>query len=199
MPPRKRLPRGHIEELSSGSFRAIVYAGIDPITRKSRYLKETARTYEGAGITLTKLQSQVDDERHLREPSELPVAVWQEAAARAYLQASLSPDGSTPYKPRLISQRYRRPAARLALRSTRFHVLRHYSATELIAARVDVRTVAGRLGQSDGGASRFRLRFRRPEPSRRRVERLQYTAFADELSDRPHCFRTHLAVSPDLR
>jgi hypothetical protein len=70
---------------------------------------------------------------------------------------SLSPDGSTPYKPRSISQRYRRLATKLELRSTRFHALRHYSATELIAARVDVRTVAGRLGQSDGGATALRI------------------------------------------
>lgn len=70
---------------------------------------------------------------------------------------SLSPDGSEPYKPRTVSQRYRRQAQQLGLRSTRFHALRHYSATELIAAGVDVRTVAGRLGQSGGGATTLRV------------------------------------------
>ena len=34
--------RGHIETLPSGEFRARVYAGIDPLTGKRRYLKETA-------------------------------------------------------------------------------------------------------------------------------------------------------------
>jgi hypothetical protein len=77
-------------------------------------------------------------------------------AADAYL-FSLSPDGSTPYKPRSISQRYRRLAKAQGLRSTRFHALRHYSATELIAAGVDVRTVAGRLGQSGGGTTTLRV------------------------------------------
>lgn len=43
------------------------------------------------------------------------------------------------------------------IRSTRFHALRHYSATELIAAGVDIRTVAGRLGQSGGGATTLRV------------------------------------------
>jgi len=33
------------------------------------------------------------------------------------------------------------------------HQLRHYSATELIAAGVDVRTVAGRLGHGGGGGT----------------------------------------------
>jgi DNA-binding transcriptional regulator YhcF (GntR family) len=37
------------------------------------------------------------------------------------------------------------------------HQLRHYSATELIAAGVDVRTVAGRLGHSGGGATTLRV------------------------------------------
>src|SRR5262249_2388098 len=33
----------------------------------------------------------------------------------------------------------------------------HYSATELVAAGVDVRTVAGRLGQSGGGTTTLRV------------------------------------------
>ncbi|MFC7660276.1 tyrosine-type recombinase/integrase [Pseudonocardia benzenivorans] len=36
------------------------------------------------------------------------------------------------------------------------HQLRHYSATELIAAGVDVRTVAGRLGHGGGGSTTLR-------------------------------------------
>jgi site-specific recombinase XerD len=37
------------------------------------------------------------------------------------------------------------------------HQLRHYSATELIAAGVDIRTVAGRLGHSGGGTTTLRV------------------------------------------
>jgi DNA-binding transcriptional regulator YhcF (GntR family) len=37
------------------------------------------------------------------------------------------------------------------------HELRHYSATELIAAGVDVRTVAGRLGHGGGGSTTLRV------------------------------------------
>lgn len=70
---------------------------------------------------------------------------------------SPSPDGLTAYAPRAISQRYRRLAVRLKLRSTRLHSLRHYSATELVAAGVDIRTVAGRLGHGSGGATTLRV------------------------------------------
>ncbi len=59
--------------------------------------------------------------------------------------------------PRAISQRYRKLALKLKLRSTRLHSLRHYSATELVAAGVDIRTVAGRLGHGSGGATTLKV------------------------------------------
>ena len=37
----------------------------------------------------------------------------------------------------------------LGLKDVRLHDLRHFTATQLIGAGVDVRTVAGRLGHSD--------------------------------------------------
>ncbi|MGW0231504.1 hypothetical protein ACWDWO_24625 [Actinopolymorpha singaporensis] len=47
-------------------------------------------------------------------------------------------------------------AASLGIRTT-LHKLHHYSATELIAAGVDVRTIAGRLGHGGGGATTLRV------------------------------------------
>jgi integrase len=70
---------------------------------------------------------------------------------------SPEPDASAPYGPRSLGHRYRRLAIKLGLRSTRLHSLRHYSATELIAAGVDVRTVAGRLGHGSGGATTLKV------------------------------------------
>jgi integrase len=371
MPARKRRPRGHIETLPSGSFRAVVYAGTDPLTRRARYLRETVGTYDEAEKALTRLQGQVDEDKHPKSNITVRQAIesWLEVAAledttreryddliRLYimptfghLQAarldaellerfyarlhrcrqmcgvrphaghtcrplsssttrkihyiirgalgravrwqhlgvnkaamaiapspertepdppnadeaarllnaawadpewglllwltmltgprrgevsalrwrhidferglltihrsnaqpksglkekstktgqarkialdqhtiglltthrelfesrcaelgctlspeafvfSPAPDGSEPYFPRAISQRYRRIALRLKLRSTRLHSLRHYSATELIAAGVDIRTVAGRLGHGSGGATTLKV------------------------------------------
>jgi integrase len=70
---------------------------------------------------------------------------------------SPDPDSSSPWPPRAVSQRYRLMARRLGLRSTRLHSLRHYSATELLAAGVDLRTVAGRLGHGSGGATTLKV------------------------------------------
>lgn len=40
---------------------------------------------------------------------------------------------------------------------THLHALCHYSATELLSAGVDIRTVAGRLGHGGGGATTLRV------------------------------------------
>jgi hypothetical protein len=62
--PRKRQSRGHIEDLPSGSYRAVAHAGVDPLTRQPRYLKKTAATWDEAEVELTKLLNQIDEERH---------------------------------------------------------------------------------------------------------------------------------------
>jgi integrase len=69
---------------------------------------------------------------------------------------SLAVDGSVHLKPDAVSQRYARLARRLGI-STTIHKLRHYSATELISAGVDVRTVAGRLGHGGGGTTTLKV------------------------------------------
>ncbi|ADD45855.1 tyrosine-type recombinase/integrase [Stackebrandtia nassauensis] len=69
---------------------------------------------------------------------------------------SLSPDHSAWLKPDSVSQRFDRMVTRLGIDTT-IKNLRHYSATELIAAGVDVRTVAGRLGHGGGGTTTLRV------------------------------------------
>jgi integrase len=61
---------------------------------------------------------------------------------------SPKPDHSEPLNAPSVSQRYKRMETKLGI-ETHLHKLRHYSATELIGASVDVRTVAGRLGHAD--------------------------------------------------
>jgi integrase len=91
-------------------------------------------------------------------------AVWHARCAELMVEPdpaaylfSPAPDSSTPWPPRSLTQRYGRFARKLKLRSTRLHSLRHYSATELISAGTDVRTVAGRLGHGSGGATTLRI------------------------------------------
>ena len=66
-----------------------------------------------------------------------------------HLVFSASPDLRRPRDPSSMTRRYKRLAEKLGLES-HLHELRHYSATELLTAGVDLRTVAGRLGHGDG-------------------------------------------------
>jgi hypothetical protein len=53
-------PNGHIEQLPSGSWRAKVYAGTDPLTGREIRLRRTCRTERAAQIELGKLLEQAD-------------------------------------------------------------------------------------------------------------------------------------------
>ena len=65
---------------------------------------------------------------------------------------TLDPSGVTPIKPDTITSGFARAAKRVGIR-LRFHDLRHMSASLLIGAGTDVRTVAGRLGHADASTT----------------------------------------------
>ncbi|MEU4674479.1 tyrosine-type recombinase/integrase [Amycolatopsis sp. NPDC023774] len=70
------------------------------------------------------------------------------ATDEAYL-FSYAPTFDKPCNRSAITHRYGRMCASIGIDS-HLHALRHYAATELILAGVDLRTVAGRLGHSSG-------------------------------------------------
>jgi hypothetical protein len=61
-----------------------------------------------------------------------------------------------PLKPTTVTQRYRRLVTPLGI-TTSVKMLRHYSATELLTAGVDLRTVASRLGHGGGGTTTLKF------------------------------------------
>lgn len=65
-------------------------------------------------------------------------------------------DPRKPYSPHAVSSRYKDMAERLGI-DTHIHALRHYSATKLLTAGIDLRTVAGRLGHGGEGATTLRV------------------------------------------
>jgi integrase len=64
--------------------------------------------------------------------------VWSEA-----------PDFSEPWRPDHTSYAFERVRAAAGLREIRFHHLRHFAATMMLASGIDVRTAAGRLGHAE--------------------------------------------------
>ena len=71
-----RRSRGRIEALPSGALRVVVYAGIDPISKKRHYLKETIpagpRAAAAAEKVRTRLLKQIDDRRAPRTSADAP-------------------------------------------------------------------------------------------------------------------------------
>jgi integrase len=90
-------------------------------------------------------------------------ARWVEAAAQLHIVDrddgylfSFEPDQSRPCDPSAVTHKYARMCKALGIDS-HLHALRHYSATELLSAGVDLRTVAGRLGHGGGGVTTLRV------------------------------------------
>ena len=92
---------------------------------------------------------------HRERWQERTAAIGADLSPEAFVFSD-APDGSTSLRPSSLTQRYGRMAGRLGI-DTHLHNLRHYSVSELIAAGVDVRTVAGRLGHGGGGTTTLRV------------------------------------------
>ncbi len=92
---------------------------------------------------------------HRRRYEQIAAELGVEPSEDAYL-FSHQPDREVPYDPDGVSHRYSKMCHTLGIAS-HLHALRHYSATELLTAGVDLRTVAGRLGHGGGGATTLRV------------------------------------------
>ena len=107
---------------------------------------------------------------------------------------SRTPDGSAHLLPDSVTQRYGKLARKLGIATT-LHKLRHYSATELIAAGVDPRTVAGRLGHGGGGTTTLRVYSAWVEEADQRAS----TRLYDRLPQWPSPAETEWAFPKELK
>jgi len=57
-------------------------------------------------------------------------------------------NAKTPWRPKLVSRRWERLRKRAGLEHVKLHGLRHFVATELLTAGIDLRTVSNRLGHA---------------------------------------------------
>ena len=95
-------PSGHIEQLPSGSYRVHVYVGIDPITRKRVYLRETAKDHTKAQVVLGKLLAQAQAGREPESDANVsflldqyvPLAEWDVSTretCEGYIRRTIRP------------------------------------------------------------------------------------------------------------
>ena len=141
---------------------ATLREGAGVLTIRSSIAQRGGRTWEKDTKTHQQRRITIDD-----ATAALLAAYNRHCAQRAGLGDEMpgkarvfsrSPDGKTWLKPDSVSQRFARMCARRPLEwDMHIHQLRHYSATELISAGVDVTTVGGRLGHGGGGSTTLRF------------------------------------------
>ena len=122
--------------------------------------REGPKDGEGRVLSLDLLTCELFQEQFQRRRAEaraLAVEVPEDAFA-----FSPDPAGREPWNPDTMTHRYRRYARRVGIISS-LKELRHYSATQLLAAGTDLNTVAGRLGHAEGSTTlKFYAQFTRP-------------------------------------
>ena len=62
-------------------------------------------------------------------------------------------DGDVPWRPHRVTLAFIRLCDELGIRGVRLHDLRHFTATQMLASGVPVKTVAGRLGHANAATT----------------------------------------------
>jgi integrase len=124
------------------------------IRRSGRTRIKDTKSHQMRRISLDKVTVALLKEHHARWECRCS-AIGADCPDTAYV-FSYAADNSRPCNPDTMTHRYSTMTAALGL-DTHLHELRHYSATELLSAGVDLRTVAGRLGHGGGGATTLKV------------------------------------------
>src|SRR5580700_4972732 len=154
--------RGEVTALRENRFDFIhqqVRLARNYLVKQGQRIEKAPKDGEGRVLSLDLLTCELFRERFQRRRAEaraLGVEVPDDAFA-----FSPDPAGRTPWNPDTMTHRYRRYAHRVGITSS-LKELRHYSATQLLAAGTDLNTVAGRLGHAEGSTTlKFYAQFTR--------------------------------------
>ncbi|MHB1432164.1 MAG: tyrosine-type recombinase/integrase [Streptosporangiaceae bacterium] len=130
------------------------------LVKNGQRIEKDTKTGQGRRVSLDPLTCELFAGHFARRRAAAAAAgVAVPADAFAF---SPDPAGSQPWNPDTMTHRYERYAAVVGISSS-LKELRHYSATQLLSNGVDLRTVAGRLGHSEGSTTlRFYAQFARP-------------------------------------
>jgi integrase len=120
------------------------------IVKRGKRIDKPPKDGEGRRVSLDPLTCELfrgASARRRAAVAELGVEVPEDA----YI-FSPDPAGKEPWNPDTMTHRYRRYADQVGIRSS-LKELRHYSATQLLHAGVDLNTVSARLGHAEGSTT----------------------------------------------
>jgi integrase len=159
--------RGEVSALRENRFdlaRQQVRLARNYLVKQGQHIEKAPKDGEGRVLSLDLLTCELFQEHFRRRRAEaraLGVEVPEDAFA-----FSPDPAGREPWNPDTMTHRYRRYARRVGIASS-LKELRHYSATQFLAAGTDLNTVAGRLGHAEGSTTlKFYAQFTRPADER---------------------------------
>jgi len=107
-------------------------------------VEKDTKTHSARNVSLDKTVTAALHAHH-KQAEQRAAACDTSCAADAYI-FSREADSSTPWRPDATTRAFAQLCKKAGLKNVRLHDLRHYVATRLLGAGVDVRTVAGRLG-----------------------------------------------------
>ncbi len=115
-------------------------------TKQNGVFTKTTKTdrFRLVSLTAQAVASLID---HL-ERAEAAAAASGRLFDRSDLVFTSDPECQRPWRPELVTRRWERLRKRAGLEHVKTHGLRHFVATELLTAGIDVRTVANRLGHA---------------------------------------------------
>ena len=120
------------------------------LVRGGKRIEKAPKDGEGRIVSLDPLTCELNRDYFARRRAAMAeMGVEVPGDAFAY---SPDPAGLEPWNPDTMTHRYRRYADMAGIRSS-LKETRHYSATQLLAAGVDLNTVAGRLGHAEGSTT----------------------------------------------
>jgi integrase len=107
-------------------------------------IEQGTKTHQSRRITLDAATVKFLNEHHGRM-AEAAALAGTTISSNAFV-FSETIDGSLPWRPDSTTRAFRTLCKKAGVKGVRLHDLRHYVATRLLSAGIDVRTVAGRLG-----------------------------------------------------
>jgi integrase len=119
--------------------------------RNDELIEKGTKTHASRKVVIDALTMRVVDSQ--RERCEDRSKACGKRFSRNNFVFASSLDGSVPWRPHRVTLAFRRMCDELGIGGVRLHDLRHFTATQMLASGVPVKTVAGRLGHANAATT----------------------------------------------
>lgn len=119
--------------------------------RNDELIEKGTKTHASRKVVIDAMTLKVVDSQRER-CEERSRACGRRFSRNSFVFAS-SLDGSVPWRPHRVTLAFKRLCNELGISGVRLHDFRHFTATQMLASGVPVKTVAGRLGHANAATT----------------------------------------------